>query len=677
MLNRYALSRRYLVVLLIGLIFAAATALTQRVRAGSDRLAIKRPTPGQAVGKVPDLVSSATFQGYLPSSQQMKMLMHFQNRDEAGLKILTRELYDRTSSKYHHWLTPDEFGKRFGRSEGEITSTRDWLKGQGLNIDRVYPSRLTIAFSGTVDRVEQAFKIQMGSYWESANNRSFFSNLQPPTLPANMQEMVLSLVGLNNAYLKHPASAGALLQKSVQKQAKRTKTVKPQGVPGDPDFMSPTDLSIAYNYQALSNFGYQGQLQRVAIVIDSDVLDSDVALFRSSYGLPAADVVRQAVPGYSNPGLGQPIEQLEATLDIDAVSSVVPGAEIDLVLVPDLGTLQTEQAEVALVNSDFGFIPIVTQSFVACEVGVYDPGEAQVFDQAVAEGIAFFNSSGDNGAEACGVPGAGPPQIGPEITCSGCYPGVTSVGGTQFQATFNQTTGVLESVQSEDAWNQGNDATGGGVSTIVPIPWYQALAQGFTGGVPSGSTRTVPDVAAMAGSPYCIIFVNGDQALGGGTSFASPFWAGVMTLVNQFSGDNQGFANPQLYQYGITQYENGGTQTFNDITIGNSFLNGYDGCCTAGFGYDLTTGWGSPNVLILVHNYGTPPPANVVATATLANSITVTWAPEHVSGFNVVRSSTVNGKTRTIASGLTTNSFIDTPSTDPSFVPGQTYIYQV
>src|SRR5262249_22111641 len=145
-------------------------------------------------------------------------------------------------------------------------------------------------------------------------------------------------------------------------------------------------------------------------------------------------------------------------------------------------------------------------------------------------------------------------------------------------------------------------------------PAYQQGAQGFAAGVPPGTGRFVPDVAALASRPFALIVVEGNFTLGGGTSLSSPLWAGMMALINQFKGSPQGSPNAALYRLGVNQFKNGGPAAFADITLGDNSVAPVPPCLPSGWpgfsaktGYDPVTGWGVPNINVIANNFSATP----------------------------------------------------------------------
>jgi subtilase family serine protease len=631
---------KWVFVALTVFLVAAASAFVTGAAAGYAQSSNSKP--GRRVGEVAAAAKPEAFQGYLPGTESMTMIISFEPRNQAEMEKLKADLYDPLSAQYGHWLTPTEFGQRFGRTEEEFNDAVNWLKGQGFVINNAFANRLDISFTGTVDTVQQAFNVQMGQYWDSANNRSFHSNMKPPTLPAEIDAMTEGLEGLSDAVLLHAHARKAPMAhprlasggKSVKKKA------RPDGVFGSSNFMAPADLAVVYDFKPLNDENMLGQGQRVGIIIDSDVKNSDVAMYRNFFGLPPADLVRVVPKGLFSPGI-QASGEFEAILDISSVSAAAPLAEIDLMPIPSLSFANTRVAEQDVVND--GTIHVVNESFSGCEQNGFAAAEQTTFNQAVMEGIAFFAVTGDEGAECFGnMPGV------KEIQCPACYGGVTAVGGTQIQATFDPVTGAFTSLQSEETWNSppgdlvdcaGSEepfpagATGGGVSQIVAIPSYQAAAQGFPTGVPAGANRFVPDISALAGVPFTLTFLKGKPLFCIGTSEASPLWAAMIALVNQLNGSPIGSANPLLYRLGVAQYKNNLTGSFRDITVGNNTVLPRQPCdpkgvtgYSAGVGFDLVTGWGSPDLAGIVKNAATiAPPTITSLTGDLqGNTLTLT-----------------------------------------------------
>jgi hypothetical protein len=222
-----------------------------------------------------------------------------------------------------------------------------------------------------------------------------------------------------------------------------------------------------------------------------------------------------------------------------------------------------------------------------------DPVAEQIFQQMAAQGQTFFAACGDSDAYTGPFPF---PDDSPNITL---------VGGTTLT-----TSGPGGPWASETVWNWGNgEGTGGGISTYYTIPSWQTNIS-MTANKGSTTMRNVPDVALTADNVY--VRADGIGQPVGGTSCASPLWAGFTALVNQravMSGrPTVGFINPALDTIGSGQAY---TTCFHDITTGNNTSPYSPTKFYAVTGYDLCTGWGVPAGQSLINALATPDPLGI------------------------------------------------------------------
>ncbi|HYM01283.1 MAG TPA: S53 family peptidase [Blastocatellia bacterium] len=622
-MNRRSYTRFFL-LLIAGIGLTLSAAFIARVDAsGAQGPETEKAAQKRNVGEVPRLAKQENFAAYMSADEQVRMLLTLEPRHQAALDKLMVDLYDPASSLYHQWLTPEEYGRRFGRTQGEFSSAVSWLKEQGFSVDREYSNHTVIGFTGSVDTVQRAFQVLMARYCDESENRFFYSNTVPPTLPASIDRITIGLTGLNDAVLyKVPAHNG--LTKSPGSQDQR---IRPDGQISGSKYIFPQDLALLYDYQPLWSNNIKGAGQKVGIIIDSDMLDSDMNAYRTATGLPATTVQRIVFSGLTNPG--RTFDEVETDVDTQAISATAPAAEIDLVLVATLSGTNVETAQQDILNQNT--IKIVNESFGNCESLNFSTTQQNTFNQAVTQGTAFFAAAGDDSTN-CNA--SLPTTQG--ISCPACYAGVTSVGGTTLLANYDVSDNVT-SRASEVVWNTppGVQAdcsgsaiippagtappagTGGGVSAQVAMPAYQTNSQGFPAGVPSGTKRYIPDIAAIAnpggnGSAIVgVLLVTGGVAeFGGGTSLSSPLIAGMMALVNQSKGSPQGSPNTVLYQLGVNQYQNGGPQAYVDITSGNNNIGPLSPCLPSGrtgfsakTGYDAVAGWGVPDLNVIANNF--------------------------------------------------------------------------
>ncbi|MGA7423433.1 MAG: S53 family peptidase, partial [Candidatus Sulfotelmatobacter sp.] len=300
-----------------------------------------------------------------------------------------------------------------------------------------------------------------------------------------------------------------------------------------------------------------------------------------------------------------------------------------------------------------------------CEASLGSSGNSflnSLWQQAAAEGITVFVSSGDSGAAGCDFASASTATHGRAVNGLCSTPYSVCVGGTEFKDLSNPTlywspsnsSGTQASALSyipEVVWNaSGPDyglwASGGGASAVYAKPSWQAGT-----GVPADGKRDVPDVAlSSAGHDGYLIYQNGELYVVGGTSAASPSFAGVMALVVQNTAARQGNASVAFYSLASKQRA-GGASVFHDTTIGNNSVPGQAGF-NATVGYDQATGLGSINGSILVNHWAdaTTPPSFHAALS--ANSLSVTGGSNKSLTLNVTVSGGFNAAVTFSITGL-------------------------
>jgi kumamolisin len=338
---------------------------------------------------------------------------------------------------------------------------------------------------------------------------------------------------------------------------------------------SPPEVASLYQFPTNAT----GAGQTIAIIeLGGGYSTNDLQTYFTGLGISPPSVTAVSVDGGKNsPGSEA---DGEVMLDIEVAGSIAPGAKLAVYFAP---------------NTDQGFIDAITDavhdttrkpSVISISWGgPEDSWTAQsqtamnaALQDAASLGVTVTVACGDNGS----TDGAGDGKLHVDFPASSPY--ALACGGTTLQGSGNK-------ISSEVVWNEISNqegATGGGVSTVFPLPSYQSSA-----GVPAQpqtnfAGRGVPDVSGDAdpSTGYQVI-VDGQQTVIGGTSAVAPLWAALVALLNQQLGTSLGFLNPKLYPLG-------GSAAFNDITSGNNDDSGL-GYYKAKAGWDACTGLGSPN----------------------------------------------------------------------------------
>ncbi len=555
---------------------------------------------------------------------------------QADLDALLAEQQDRSSPNYHRWLTPEEFGSRFGLSQTDLAKVVAWLQGEGLGVVQIARSRTWVAFGGSVAQVEAAFQTELHRY--NVNGEAHYANASAPSLPDAFAGLVAALRGLDDF---RPAPR-ALVKSNFT-----------SSVSGS-HFIVPDDFATLYDLKPLYSAGTDGTGQKVAVMGQTDVavngsgILTDVQTFRSLSGLPVDNPQIVLVPGSGDPGmLASDID--EANLDLDWAGAVARNATIVYV---NSGRGVFDSFQYAI---DQNLAPVISISYGGCEA--QESGEVTLLQslgqQANAQGITIVAATGDNGAADCDSGTIATQGLAVDIPAS--LPSVTAVGGTEFDdcsgtywnSTNNSNNGSVLSYIPEVAWNDSDgalgvpcgagatqlSASGGGQSMLFPKPAWQAGA-----GVPNDSARDVPDVSLGASAdhdgflicteshssgsftPTCVNGyrqANNDLSVFGGTSMGVPTFAGMVALINQQTGVRQGNINYTLYALAAASAD-----AFHDVTSGNNAVpcqTGTPNCPSgtnaigfnAGPGYDLATGLGSVDANNLVSEWTSVSPTSL------------------------------------------------------------------
>jgi hypothetical protein len=620
--------------------------------------------------------------GTAPASLPMRRMLLVLKRSDAQQAELTRlldEQQDKSSENYHKWFTPEQFGKQFGPTDADMQTITSWLESHGFQVGST-KGRTVLEFSGSASQVEEAFHTPIHKY--VVKGEQHWANSRDPQIPAALAPAVAGIVSLHN----FPRKA---TNQFVGKYSEKTKKLTSPGYTytfpcnGDEtctDYaVSPYDFATIYDVLPLWTAGVNGTGQTIAIVGRTNINPADPTTFWSLFGLTVPANKLNIILNGTDPGING--DEAEADIDVQWSGAVAPQATIDFVTSATTDTSDgVDLSAIYIVENNLA--PVVSESYGECELGLGTAGNQfynAIWEQAAAQGISVFVSSGDNGSAGCDNPG-GPAQYGLNVNGIGSTPYNAAIGGTDFNeyqtwSTYWNTTNDPTTSESakgyipETTWNDSCTnalaiTLGFGSTAEQACNNYQMLleggvvseggsggpsncvvnSQGVVGsctqgylkpswqkgtGVPSDNKRDLPDVSLFAsngffGSFYVICEQDAtggvcdlnDFAGYGGTSVASPAFAGIMSLVNQKMGTPQGVPGFSLYQLVSKQ-----ANAFHDIPSGSTIAmpcdTGSPNCTTStsgdtygvlsgyntGAGYDLATGLGSVDASNLVNNW--------------------------------------------------------------------------
>lgn len=564
--------------------------------------------------------------GPAASATPVSFDVYLQPRDSAALTAYAQAVTDRHSSQFGHYLARGEFQARFGAAPATVAALERALRGAGLRVQSALVDGLGVRASGSAGAVDHLFHATLDRY-RLADGRAAVAAPDGLRLPASVASTVLGVIGLDT--LVAPASSTTTVHATLRPLSHikwpagthtgRTFATRPATSPGAPSacpvatsateegFGGITDDQVAGAYGFGLPYG-QGDLgagQTVAIFELEPFAMSDVAGFDECYF--GADHTSNITVTNVDGGPGAGYGSGESALDIENVSALAPDAHIHVYQAQDTEQGATD-AYGQIVADDTA--QVVSTSWGACEATMVAdaPGTLDVehllFEQAAAQGQSVFAAAGDDGADDCAEHASFPVAPYLSVDDPASQPYVVSVGGT--------TAESVTQPPAEQVWNDGSSggAGGGGISSLWPMPSWQSQVSSVRGfgsstcGTGTSRCRVTPDVAAFADEYTGItIEIAGGWYTIGGTSSSAPIWAATLAEVNastacqssSTTAHGVGFVSPLLYEVGANPTQD--AESFNDVTSGNNDVFSInEGAYGATAGYDLASGWGSPDL---------------------------------------------------------------------------------
>jgi hypothetical protein len=557
----------------------------------------------------PTADQQAPVAGPVPPSTIVQLAVGLPIRDPEGLQNFINQVSDPHSSNYRQYLSVADFKATYGATDPDYKAVNDWAQAQGLTVVRTFANNLLLRVSGTAAQIGQALFANL-IYRSRPDGTQFFALDREPSL--NLTPTVLRITGLTDFAVPRPLAPPP------------SPTLN--GTANGNNYWG-RDLRAAYLGAGTICQNLDGTGQVIGLLeADGNTFNAnDVVLYEQAQNppLPVATpplltgnvvvVSVEAVPPFMSIQAGEVSETL---LDIDTAQAMAPNAQI-LIFEGASGITNFYDSTLHAMATD-GRLTVASNS----QGFGNNANERQAISEMAAQGISFFDASGDNGD-------VGDPEDNTDI------PNQTVVGGTVLSTNAACTTPSgscfppypASYYNKEDIWQNGNGTTGGGImdanalqgcscfpsptccNGATPIPGYQKPVDMSTNGG-SSSFRNYPDVAALADNVQIIL--NGVQSTQAGTSASAPLWAGFMALANQRAKQlgvgPVGFANPVLYDIGLTRGSANDLYSvcFHDIADGADIgaiqklpvphkIHTFPSVA----GYDLSTGWGTPTCQLI------------------------------------------------------------------------------
>jgi subtilase family serine protease len=604
----------------------------------------------------PSWTAKAPKAGNVSALQRVGAKVWLAPRNAVQLTALAKAVSDPNSAQFGQFISEAQYAAQYAPTASQVAAVKQWLTGAGLTVSATGPDNHYVAVTGSAAAINSAFGTTLAKYtingkqWQAPS-----SNLSVPASLAGIVQTVTGLTQFGHTVKPNDLGAPAAFVNSTECSSyygQKVASDKPQfqgkTLPYAPCGYTPSQLRGAYGVNVPGRDSELGRGSTVAITdaFDASVLQSDANTYAERHGdkkfSPNQFQDRSVTEGASSDP--NPIEACggngwygEQTLDIEAVHSMAPGANVlyyggascyDDDLLAQLAQVVADN-DASIVTNSWGepsFVVVDGTTYFAFDPGFIDTYES-VFQQGAVQGIGFYFSSGDDGDEYDSY-GIAHPDWPTED------PWVTSVGGTTLavnsnnQRNFETGWGTEKYGLSGNSWVQTVPflyGAGGGFTylpefdfSLFDRPWYQdGVVQSSTPG------RGVPDIAADA-DPTTGMLVGETQDFDlasrfgpagvhygeyriGGTSLASPLMAGMQAVAQGHK--RIGFANPLIYSlFGSGVYYDV-TPTGDAGNVRSDFVNGenaddgltysvrtfdQDSSLTTNPGWDDVTGVGSP-----------------------------------------------------------------------------------
>lgn len=509
--------------------------------------------------------------------QHLQLLLRRPAESEAALSAFMDRQQTPGSPDYHHWLTAKELGTQYGPSNADIATVTSWLEMHGFQVNGVSPSGVRIDFSGTAGQIIEAFQTEI--HHLEVNGKEHFANMQDPQIPEALSPVVAGIASLNDFRPHALHEAVAPLTAKGQSRA----AVSPNyTISSGYQLVVPADLATIYDFNPLFKAGTAGQGQTVILLEKTNLYsNNDYYTFRKTFGLAGYTSSKFSVVhpgGCTNPGVVVS-DDSEAAVDVEWAAAAAPAASIELASCKDTSTRFGGFIALQALVDQATHPAIVSLSYGEPEADLGASGNLYIYNlyqQAAAEGISVFVSSGDAGAadDSQDHPYS---HNGVNVSGFASTPFNLAAGGTDYSDSYYGSTAKY--------WTSSNSPAHNSARSYIPeIPWNGSCASmlitkmlGYQ--VPYGTKGACN---SSAGESYL-----GTSAGSGGPSRCAH---GKATSAPETNGSCKGYAKPS-WQQGVYGNPGDGVRDLPDVSLfaANGAWGHYYVIC-----YSDTRGGGSP-----------------------------------------------------------------------------------
>jgi subtilase family serine protease len=463
-------------------------------------------------------------------------------------------LTDKRSPNFRHWMLAVEQGEKYGLAQEDLDAIVSWLASHGFTVGYVYPNRMVIDFSGSAGEIREAFHTEI--HYLDVHGKEHFANTSDPKIPAALAPAVVGVVAMHN-FMPRPM---------LRRHTNYT-------LGGGAYAAVPADWETIYNLNPLYSKGIYGQGQTVVVVEDTNSYGTDWSTYVSTFGLTKyggslTTVHPNDAGNCTNPGTNS--DDSEADLDVEIVSAIAPGATVELASCTDTGSSNTDFGGLIAIENlvSAGSPPaVISMSYGECEAdngASANAAYSSAFQSAAAAGVSVFVSAGDEDTASCDAEEL---SAGHGIGITGFGETVynVSVGGTDFEDTYNALKPANGGLPLSTYWNSSNGPTYGSAKSYIPeIPWNDSCAGYLLFDLEgSGTSQT----QSYGSSGFCNVSVGTQfRVVSGGSGGPSGCATETPSTGGFVSGTCAGYAKPS-WQSGIFGNPADGVRDIPDVSL--------------------------------------------------------------------------------------------------------------